>query len=121
MDRIRYYAYYSVLRGCGYYLLFSLPVLIGLLKYPLIDLRSAAQMLTLLWAWLAWRAWRVPHTDYHRSALWELLDRWHGLPEAKAHRAISGVLRQAYLLHADLSALTAAGLWLIYFAAAQWA
>lgn len=117
MDRIRIYANFSVTRGCVYFLLFILPFLIGLLRYPLLDLRSAATLLTTLWAWLLWSAWRAPRIDYRRRDVWALLDRWHGLPEPKAHRAISGALRRAFLAHADLAALAASGLWLTYFTA----
>lgn len=117
MDRIRYYAYLSVQRGCAFVLLFSVPFLIGMLRYPLLDLRSAAILLTLLWLWLTWNAWRAPHTDYRRRVVWDLLDHWHGLPEAKADGAILGALRHAFLQHADFAALGAAGLWLAYFAA----
>jgi len=96
-------------------LLISLPVLIGLARYPLLDLESAAIAFTAAWLWLAWRAWRAPYTDYRRQELWLVLDRWHGLPEHKAHAVISGALRRAFLSYADLSALVAVLLWTAYF------
>jgi hypothetical protein len=117
MDRIRYYANFSVKRGCGYFILFVLPFVIGLLPHPLFDLRSAALAMTALWCWLVWSAWRAPYRDYRRRDIWQLLDRWHGLPEYRAHQAISGALRQAFLLYADLAAIIACGLWLALFMA----
>ena len=115
MDRIRHYATVSVRRGCAAILLFGLPFLIGLLKYPLLDLHSAALLFSLLWLWLTWNGWRAPHTDYRRRAVWVLLDRWHGLPEGRAHEAICGALRRAFLAHADMAALVALPLWTAYF------
>jgi hypothetical protein len=114
MDRIRHYAVISARRVCAAFLLFSLPFLIGLLRYPLLDLHSTALLFTLMWLWLSWRAWRAPHTNYRRQEVWELLDHWHGLPERKAHPAISGAVRRAFLAHADLAALIAFALWLAY-------
>lgn len=114
MERIHYYAYISVRRGCGFFFLATLPFLIGLLPYPDLDLHTAALAATLLWGWLVWNAWRAPHRDYHGSTVWLLLDRWHGLPEYRAHQAISGALRQAFLTYADWAALLACGLWLAW-------
>ncbi len=117
MDRIRHYATVSVRQGCAAILLFGLPFLIGLLRYPLLDLHSAALLFSFLWLWLSWNAWRAPYTDYRRRAVWQLLDRWHGLPEQKAHGIIGGILRRAFLAHADPVALLALVLWTAYFLA----
>lgn len=115
MDRIRYFADVSVKRAVGFGLLAIFTVFIGLSAEWLMAFRAAAILLSLLAAILLHCAWRADRKDYRRREVWVLLDQWHGLPEHRAHHAISNIMRETFLRYAEHGAWAAAALWLITF------
>lgn len=115
MDRIRYFADISVKRAVSFGLLGIFTVFIGLSHNWLLAFRAAAILLSLLAVVLLHCAWRAPRKDYRRREVWMLLDQWHGLPEHRAHHAISAVMRETFLRYAERGAWAAAALWMITF------
>lgn len=113
MDRIRYFADLSVKRACGFGLLATVTVVVGLSADPALAIRSAAILLTFHVVVLLNMAWRAPRTSYRHREVWLLLDRQHGLPEERAHEVISGVMRDTFLAYGERFAWGAAGCWLL--------
>ncbi len=115
MDRIRYFAEVSVQRAVGFALLAIFTVFVGLSSDWLLAFRCSAILLSLLSAGLLHCAWRAHSKDYRRREIWVLLDQWHGLPEPRAHHAISAIMRETFLRYAERGAWGAATMWLITF------
>lgn len=117
MERIRYFADLSVKRAIGFALLGIGTVVIGMSHDWLLAFRAAAIMISLMTVVLLYCALRAHATDYRRREIWLLLDQWHGLPEHRAHQAISAIMRETFLRYAEHGAWTAATLWLVIFGA----
>lgn len=115
MDRIRYFADLSVKRACGFGVLAIVMVMLGLSNDLHLAIRTAAILFSLQVAVLLHFAWRAPRIHYRKREVWILLDGWHGLPETRAHQAISTIMRDTFLGYAELGAWVATGFWLMSF------
>ena len=60
------------------------------------SMAKMAILTTILTAVLVLRGETVLHQDYRRTETWLLMDKWHALPEARAHRMIVGIMQSVY-------------------------
>ena len=112
-DRIRRLADLSIRRGCGFGLLAVSTAMVGVAHDAALAAYGGAVMVALMGAVLVLKGFRAPGRLYRKTELWLLLDREHGLPEAKAQAVIGGILRDRYYWHARWAATIALALWLL--------
>lgn len=117
MDRIRYCANLSVMRACGFGVLAIFTVVVGLSADPALAVRMAALLFTLMTSILLLLAWRAPFKPYRKREVWIMLDGHHGLPEHRAHEAISAVMRETFLTYAGHASWAALACWVLRFVA----
>ena len=115
MDRIRYYADISIRRACGFGFLALATAAVGLYWDILAAVKLAATGVTFMAALLAWKAFEATSRSYRRTEVFELMDRKHDFPEARAQQVFGNVLRERYLWHATAIGITAFVLWLTFF------
>jgi len=113
IDRIRHFADLSIRRGCGFGLIAIATAMTGMGHEIALAAYGGAIMAALMGAILLLKGLRAPSRAYKTTELWLLLDRRHGLPEARAQEVIGGVLRERYLWHAWIAGGVALFLWLL--------
>jgi hypothetical protein len=115
MDRFEELANLSIRRGCGFALLAIVTAVTGMAGEPLLAVRSAAILTTLMGVILALKAYNAPTRSYRRTELWIMLDRRHSvdLPRERAQELIGGILREAYVRHAEIAGFAALALWML--------
>lgn len=111
MDHIRHYADLSIRRACGFGFLGIATAMVGVYTDIVLAVRLAATGVTLMGTVLLFKSLQAPHRSYKKTEVWILLDRRHGLPEARAQEVFGNVLRERYLWHATLVAVVALVLW----------
>jgi hypothetical protein len=116
MDRIRHFAQVSIGRGVAFAAFGVVTVMFALAAMPLMAVRAGAILFTLVSVVLLLRAWRAPLCNYRRTELWILLDRRHGIEDSSAGQVITGILRDVYVAHAEITAALAGLLWLLALA-----
>lgn len=115
LERIRVHADLSIRRGCGFALLGIATFMIGMSSDAVLAFRSGAIMVSLVLVALLLKGMRAPKRSYKKTEVWILLDKRHGLPEARAQQVFGTILRDRYFWHAEIAALAALGLWIITF------
>lgn len=111
MDRIQYFAGVSVRRACGFGVLAIVTMVSGFAPIPLLAVKLAATLTTLMGVILALKALHAPKKPYRRTELWILLGKKHGLPEARAQRVLMGTLQGLYIAYAEVAGWVALALW----------
>lgn len=111
MDQIRQYADLSIRRACGFGFLGIATAMVGVYTDIVLAVRLAATGVTLMGMVLLFKSLQAPHRSYKKTEVWILLDRRHGLPEARAQEVFGNILRDRYLWHATLVAVAALALW----------
>ena len=101
----------SVGRACMFGVIAIWTVMMGLIMWPVLALKAGALGTTLAGAILLLKALRVTRRSYRRTETWILLGREHGLPEERAQRVITGILRDTYLRFAEYAAVLTLVLW----------
>ncbi|MBL8833057.1 MAG: hypothetical protein JNL71_11760 [Rhodospirillales bacterium] len=117
LDRIRWAAARSIGRGCLFALLAVGMIVFGLIPWPILAFRSGAILTALLAAVLLLRGEIAPYRDFRRTETWILMGQRHALPEARAPRAILGILQDTYRRFAVYAAALSATCWLLMFLA----
>ena len=115
MDRIRYHAWASITRACGFGALAIGTAMIGAAALPAVAAKIGAAATALMAAILLLKAANAPKQPYRRTELWIMLDRDHGLPEAHAQRILMGTLRECYVHSAKIAITVALALWIVGF------
>ena len=115
MDRIRYHAWASITRACGFGALAIGTAMIGAAALPALAAKIGAAGTALMAAILLLKAVNAPKQPYRRTELWIMLDRDHGLPEAHAQRILMATLQECYFDSAKVAVAVAFALWIIGF------
>ncbi len=115
MNRIQYFAGVSVRRACGFGVLAIITMVSGFVPIPLLAVKLAATLTTLMGVILALKAMHALKKPYRRTELWVLLEKNHGLPEAYAQRMLMGTLQGLYIGYAEIAGWIALALWGIAF------
>ena len=115
MDRIRYHAWASVARACGFGALAIFTAMVGAAALPAVAAKIGAAGTALMAAILLYKAINAPRQSYRTTELWIMLDRDHGLPEAYAQRILMGALRDCYIRSASVAFTVAFVLWILGF------
>jgi hypothetical protein len=114
MDRIRHFADLSIRRACGFGFLAIGTMAIGASWDSRLAVKTAAIGVTLMASILVWKAFQAPGRNYRDTEVFLLMDQRHDFPEARAQQVFGNVLRERYLWHATMMALTAFMLWLAF-------
>jgi hypothetical protein len=115
MERIQHFADISIRRGCGFGFLAIATAMVGLSADIVIALKTGATSVTLMVAILVLKGLHAPTRSYKDTEVWILLDKRHGLPEARAQQVFGNILRDRYFWHATLVASAATFMWLLTF------
>jgi hypothetical protein len=111
MERIRHCADLSIRRACGFAMIAIWTATTGLAFAPLLAIKGAAIMLSLMAAILFLKGYQAPKRDFRRTETWILMDKQHGLPPDRAQQVIGTVLQDRYFWHADITLFVAGILW----------
>jgi hypothetical protein len=115
MDRIRYFADLSIRRACGFGFLAIGTGVTALYWNIVAAINLAATGVSFMGALLLWKAFEARSRSYRRTEVFLLMDRQHEFPEERAQQVFANVLRERYMWHATVAAITAVVLWLLYF------
>ena len=115
MDRIRYHAWASVARACGFGALAIFTAMVGAIAVPAVAAKIGAAGTALMAAILIYKAVNALRQPYRTTELWIMLDRNHGLPEAHAQRILMGALQECYTRLAKVAFTVATVLWILGF------
>lgn len=115
MDRIRYLAWVSIGRACGFGAFAISLTMLSFIFAPAIAAKIGAGGAALMAAILLYKAFNAPRQPYRTTELWFMLDKNHGLPEAHAQRILMGVLRDWYMHFAKTAIGVSVGLWILGF------
>jgi hypothetical protein len=113
MDRIRQCADLSIRRACGFAMIAIWTATTGLAFDPMMAVRGAAIMLSLMAVVLFLKGYQAPKRDFRRTETWILMDKRHDLPADRAQQVIGNVLQDRYLWHADVTLIVAGILWVL--------
>jgi hypothetical protein len=113
MERIRYHAWASITRACGFGALAIGTAMVGAAALPAVAAKIGAAATALMASILIYKAVNAPRQPYRTTELWIMLDRNHGLPEAHAQRILMGVLRDCYIRSAKIAFTVAIVLWIL--------
>jgi hypothetical protein len=113
VERIRALADVSIRRGCGFGLIAIATAMVGVGHDIALAAYGGSIMVALMGAILVAKGISATRRSYKRTELWLLLDRDHGLPEARAQAVIGAILRERYYWHARRAAAVAGVLWSI--------
>lgn len=113
--RLRHAADISIRRAIGFAYIAIGTTMAGMAFDGYLAVKTGAVLSTGVAAALGLKAMRAPRRPYKHTELWIIVDKDHGLPEARAQDVIGHVLRERYLWHAQLIAGVAALLWLVGF------
>lgn len=111
VERISTLADVSIRRGCGFGLIAVATAMVGVGHDIALAAYGGSIMVALMGAILLLKGYRAPKRRYKTTELWLLLERDHGLPEARAQEVIGGILRERYYWHARRAAVVAGVLW----------
>ena len=112
LDRIKYLADVSIRRGCGFGLIAICTAALGMSFDGFLALKLAAICATAMVAILFVKALQAPTRPYKHTEVWIMLEKRHGLPEARAQQVLGNILRERYMWHATVTATGAGVLWL---------
>ncbi|MCC7427486.1 MAG: hypothetical protein IT557_11305 [Alphaproteobacteria bacterium] len=115
VERIRTMADLSIRRACGFGALAIAATMVGFAFDPVASLRVGALGAVTVLVVLLFKAWQAPTRSYRKAEVWLLLDRKHGLPEARAQEIIGRILRERFMAHAEIAAAAALILWGLAF------
>jgi hypothetical protein len=113
VDRIRGAAELSVGRAVGFGGLAVGTVVVGLVFEPVLALKTGSTLTLLMAVVLLLKSERARTQPYRRTEVWLILDKRLGLPEDRAQRMVSQVLRDTYHRYARCCLAVAVGLWLL--------
>jgi hypothetical protein len=116
MDPVRYLAFVSVGRACGFVGLGIMTVMVGLSYDPQLCARSGAILVSILVVVLRYRAMRANRINHRRSEVWVMLEASERPPGDHAARVVRTAYRQALLRFADYSLVIAGVLWAVALA-----
>lgn len=103
MDRIEYLADVIVRRGCGFALLATCMVMLGLSYDLLLCLKSGAILEALHGSVLGLFAYNAPRWNHKSTELWVLLNKGADLPPNYPPEQLLEVLRKTYLRYAEMT------------------
>ncbi len=103
MDRIEYLADVIVRRGCGFALLATCMVMLGLSYDLLLCLKSGAILEALHGSVLGLFAYNAPRWNHKSTELWVLLNKGADLPPNYPPEQLLEVLRKTYLRYAEMA------------------
>jgi hypothetical protein len=115
MDQIRFFADLSIRRACGFGFLAIATASIACVWDIQVAVKMAATGTSFMAAVLLWKAIEAPTKNYRRTEVFLLMNRTHEFPEARAQQVFGNILRELYLWHATVTAVTGALLWLLLF------
>ena len=116
MDRIKVAAETSIGRAVAFGALAVGTIVLGLTFEPVLAFKTGAALTLLMAVILLLKSARAPSQPYQRTEVWVILDRRLGLPEDRAQRMVSQVLRDTYHRYARRCLAAAVGLWLLSLA-----
>jgi hypothetical protein len=115
VDRIKHFADISIRRACGFGFLAIFTAMVGMSSSALLAVKTGAIGITLMGVILVFKAVEASRRRYKDTEVWLMLEKQHGLPEARAQQVFGNVMRERYLWHATLVAVGALALWLLSF------
>jgi hypothetical protein len=113
VDRIQAAAELSIGRAVAFGALAVGMVVLGLIVWPALALKTGSALTLLMAAILLLKAEQARSRPYRRTEVWLILDRRLGLPEDRAQRMVSQVLQDTYDRYARHCLAVAIGLWLL--------
>lgn len=116
MDKIRRFAYASVLRACSFAALGIFCFMFGTSYDPHFAFKAGGTLSTIATLALIYKAREALTKDYRKTETWLTLPNELRPPASIAQRTIAGVLRETYLKVAMYSALISIVLWVIALA-----
>jgi hypothetical protein len=105
---IRYAAFKSVARGCGFGGLAIITAMMGLIDHPPSAMKFAGCAALLSAAILILKAWRAPYTPYRKTEVWLLLEDEHKPSDPYAQAIVAEARIEAFYRFAMICAIFAA-------------
>ena len=113
MEHMRRVAYETVLRACGFGMLASVCVMVGMSFDPRLAFQAGGFLTTIMAFILILKSREALTKDYRRTEMWLYIDKQFRPPEAYAQWASSTILRDTYLTFAFWTSAISIVMWIL--------